>query len=127
MERSGTEPPGSLLSGTAAHLLVDFEILADSADVEAYDGSFAGSGEEELAVFLVVHEEILRKDGRAHCVPEDVERGLEVGISVGKVCANLVAGKMLLGGFVQAVGQPVVLRDESGPQNTISRTCRPFS
>ena len=36
----------------------------------------------------------------------------EVGISVGKVYANLVAGEMLLGGFVQAVGQPVVLRDE---------------
>lgn len=40
-------------------------------------------------------------------VLEEVEGGLEVGISVGKVCANLVTRKVFLCRFVQAVGQLV--------------------
>lgn len=38
-------------------------------------------GQQESAVFLVVHEEILHENSRAEGVLEDVEEGLEVGVA----------------------------------------------
>lgn len=66
--------------------------------MQVNDGLATFGGEEEGAVFLVVHEEILGEDCRAERVLEDVERLLEVWIAVGIVHAKLVAGKVILGG-----------------------------
>ena len=58
------------------------EIGDDSVDVKVDDSLAAFGREEEGAVFLVVHEQVLGQDCRAERVLEDVEGGLEVRISV---------------------------------------------
>ena len=73
------------------------EIGDDAVDVQIDYGLATFGGEEEGAVFLVVHEEVLGEDSRAERVLEDVERLLEVGIAVGIVHAELVAGEVILG------------------------------
>lgn len=74
------------------------------------DGLAARGGKEEGAVFLVVHEEVLGEDCRAERVLEDVERLLEVRITVGIVHAELVAGEVILGGDVKEAGDVVGFR-----------------
>ena len=70
------------------------EIGDNAVDVQVNDGLTTLGGEEEGAVFLVVHEEILGEDCRAERVFEDVEGGLEVRITVGIVHTELVAGEV---------------------------------
>ena len=74
------------------------------------DGLTTLGGEEEGAVFLVVHEEILGEDCRAERVLEDVEGGLEVRITIGIVHAELVAWEVILGGDVEETGDVVGFR-----------------
>ena len=78
--------------------------------MQVYDGLATFGGEKEGAVFLVVHEEILGEDCRAERVLEDVERLLEVRITVGVVHAELVAGEVILGGDVEEAGDVVGFR-----------------
>ena len=54
--------------------------------------------EEEVTVLGVVHEEVFGEDGRAGGMAEEVEVFLEVGVGVGVVGAEAVAGEVGLGG-----------------------------
>ena len=58
----------------------------------------AFGAEEEGAVGGVVHEEIFHRDCRSQGVAEDVEVFLEVGVGVGVVGSDAVAGDVDLGG-----------------------------
>lgn len=52
------------MPGHAGHLgLLGREVGKDSCYVEIRDGLLAFRGEEEVAVGVVVHEEVLRQDG----------------------------------------------------------------
>ena len=73
--------------------------------VEGDDGFLAFVRFQEGQGELAVHEAVLGEDCGGVCVLEEVEGGLEVGITIGEVGPDLVAGKMLPGGFVEAVGQ----------------------
>lgn len=86
------------------------EVGDDAVDVQVDDGLATLGGEEEGAVFLVVHEEVLGEDCRAERVLEDVEGGLEVRITVGIVHAELVSGEVILGGDIEETGDVVGFR-----------------
>ena len=73
--------------------------------VEGDDGFLAFVGFQEGQGELAVHEAVLGKDCGGVGVLEEVEGGLEVGIAVGEVGPDLVAGEVLLCCVVQAVGQ----------------------
>ena len=82
-----------------------FQEIDDSFDVEGDDGFLAFDGFQEGKVVGVVVEKILGEDGRCIGVPEEVELRFKVGVAVGVVGANALAGKILPRGFVEAVGQ----------------------
>lgn len=72
------------------------EIGNNAIDVQVDDGLATLGREEGSAVFLVVHEEILGQDCWAERVLKDIERGLEVRITVGIVQAELVAREVFV-------------------------------
>ena len=74
-------------------------------DVEGDDGFLAFFGFQEGKVVRIVVEEILGEYGCCIGVFEQVERCLEVGIAVGVVGADAVAGKVFPGSVVEAGGQ----------------------
>ena len=63
--------------------------------------------EEEAEVVEVVVEKVLAEGAGAEGVFEEGEVGFKVGVAVGVVFADLVAGKMEGGGLVEAICQPV--------------------
>ena len=63
--------------------------------------------EEEVTVLGVVHEEVFGEDGRAGGMAEEVEVFLEVGVGVGVVGAEAVAGEVGLGGGVEGGGEGI--------------------
>ena len=63
--------------------------------------------EEEVAVLVVVHEEVFGEDGGADGVTEEVEGGFLVGVAVGVVGAEAVAGEVGLGGGVEGGGEGI--------------------
>ena len=73
--------------------------------VEGDDGFLAFVRFQEGQGELVVHETVLGEDCGGVGVLEEVEGGLEVGITVGEVGPDLVTGKVFPCGFVQAGGQ----------------------
>ena len=73
----------------------------DAIDMEVNEGLLAFGTEEEGAVGGVVHEEIFHKDCRSQGVAEEVEVGFLVGVGVGVVGAETVAGEVGLGGGVE--------------------------
>ena len=75
--------------------------------MEVNKGLLAFFAEEEVAVLVVVHEEVLREDGRAGGVAEEVEVGFLVGVGVGVVGAEAVAGEVGLGGGVEGGGEDI--------------------
>lgn len=83
------------------------DIVEDSFDVEVYDGPLAVGGFEEGDVGGVVVEEVFGEDGGSAGVLQDVEAGFKVGVAVGVVGAEGVAGEPELGGGIEAVGQLV--------------------
>jgi len=85
-------------------------VINDSLHVKSDDGLLPFLRFQKLERDLTVHESIFCEYGRAVRVLQDVEGLLNIGISVGIVRAEPVAGQMLLGGFVQAGGQLVALR-----------------
>lgn len=91
-------------SGLVLVLLQEFD---DAFNVEGDDGFLAFFGFQEGKVIGIVVEEILGEDGRCIGVLEQVKRCLKVGISVGVVRADTLAGQMFPGGFVETAGQLV--------------------
>lgn len=79
---------------------MDAKVSGDAIDVEVDEGLLAFGAEEEVAVGGVVHEEIFHKDCRSQGVAEEVEVFLEVGVGVGVVGAEAVAGEV---GMVDSV------------------------
>lgn len=79
--------------------------IDDAFDVKGDYGFLAFYGFQEGKVLGVVVEEILREDSRCIGVLEQVKRCLKVGISVGVVSTDALAGKMFLGCVIKAGGQ----------------------
>ena len=75
--------------------------------MESGDGFLAGFGLQVSQGDFAVHKSVLGQDACCICVLEDVEGGFQVGVAVGVVGAEFVAGEVLSGGFVQAGGQLV--------------------
>lgn len=73
---------------------LDDEVF-NAVHVDGDDGFLAFVGFQEGQGELAVHESVLGEDCGGVGVLEEVEGGLEVGISVGKVGPDLVAGKVL--------------------------------
>ena len=75
--------------------------------MEVNKGLLAFLAEEEVAVGVIVHEEVFGEDGGAAGVAEEVEVGFEVGVTVGVVGAETVAGEVGLGGGVEGGGEGI--------------------
>ena len=75
--------------------------------MEVNEGLLAFGAEEEVAVGGVVHEEVFGEDGGAVGVAEEVEVGFLVGVGVGVVRAEAVAGEVGLGGVVEGGGEGI--------------------
>ena len=82
-----------------------FQEIDDSFNVEGDDGFLAFYGFQEGKVVGIVVEEILGEDGCCIGIPEEVELRFKVGVAVGVVGADALAGKMLPRGFVETGGQ----------------------
>ena len=96
-----------MLGGAGHSALEGGEVGGDAIDMEVNEGLLAFFAEEEVAVFVVVHEEVFGEDGGAGGVAEEVEVGLLVGIGVGVVGAETVAGEVGLGGVVEGGGEGI--------------------
>ena len=68
--------------------LLDAEIELDAVDVKVDEGLLTIWAEEEIAVGVVVHEEVFGEDGGAVGMAEEVEGGFLVGVAVGVVGAE---------------------------------------
>ena len=87
--------------------LFGVEVRDDAGDVEGDDGAAAGIGEKEGAVLAVVHKEVFREHSRTKRVLEDVERLLQIRITVGIVRPELTPRQILLRCPIQAIRQAV--------------------
>lgn len=74
------------------------------------DSLAAFGGEQEPAVFLVVHEQILGQNRRAKRMLQHIKRRLNVRVPVGIVRADLLPGEFLLGSEIQTIGNVVRFR-----------------
>ena len=87
--------------------------------MQRHDGFLPLLWFEEAERDLRVHEPVFRQDRCAVGVLQDVERFLEVGITVRVIGPEPVAWKVPLGGFVQAgsqlVGQGVAFATDTLP------------
>ena len=94
--------------GRAGHSALEGgEVGGDAIDMEVNKGLLAFFAEEEVAVGGVVHEEVFGEDGGAGGVAEEVEVGFLVGVGVGVVGAETVAGEMGPGGGVEGGGEGI--------------------
>jgi len=75
--------------------------------MEVNKGLLAFFAEEEGAVGGVVHEEVFGEDGGAGGVAEEVEVGFLVGVGIGVVGAEALAGEVGLGGGVEGGGEGI--------------------
>ena len=96
-----------MLGGAGHSALEGGEVTDDAIDMEVNKGLLAFFAEEEGAVGGVVHEEIFHKDCRSQGVAEEVEVFLEVGVGVGVVGAEAVAGEVGLGSGVEGGGEGI--------------------
>lgn len=88
-------------------MFASFHEVYDAVHVEGGDGLLAGVGLQVGQGDFAVHKAVFRQYGSAVGVLQDVEGRLEVRIAVGVVGADVVAGKVLTGLLVQAIGQLV--------------------
>lgn len=79
----------------------------DALNMQGNDGFLPFVGFEEGEVGMGIHEEVLRECCGADGVFKDVERGLEIWVTIGPVGANFTSGEVSLGSVVEAVGQLV--------------------
>ena len=79
----------------------------DAIDVEVNEGLLAFGAQEEGAVLVVVHEKVFGEDGGAAGMAKEVEVFLEVGVGVGVVGAEALAGEVGLGGGVEGGGEGI--------------------
>ena len=105
---------GFLRMVASGRLATGGEVAAYAIDMEIDDGLLAFGAEEEGVVGAGVHEEVFYEDAGAEGVAEDVEVGFEVGVAVGVVGTEALAGEVELGGFIQACGQGIGLGVASG-------------
>lgn len=87
--------------------LKSIEIIRDAINVKVNEGLLAFGAQEEVAVFVVVHEEVFGEDGGADGVAQEVEGGFLVGVAVGVVGAEAHAGEVGLGGGVEGDGEGI--------------------
>ena len=83
------------------------EVGGDAVDMKVDEGLLTFLAQKEVAVLVVVHEEVLGEDSGAGGVAEEVEVFLEVGVGVGVVGAEAVAGEVGLGGVVEGGGKGI--------------------
>ena len=88
-------------------VLAFLQEVYDAVHVEGGDGFLAGVGLQIGQGDFAVHESVFGEYGSAVGVLQDVEGRFEVGITIGVVGADVVAGKVLTGLLVQAIGQLV--------------------
>ena len=94
--------------GKAGHSALEGgEVTDDAINMEVNEGLLAFGAQEEVAVLVVVHEEVLGEDGGAGGVAEEVEVGFLVGVGVGVVGAETVAGEVDPGGGVEGGGEGI--------------------
>ena len=96
-----------MLGGAGHSTLEGGEVGGDAIDVKVNEGLLAFGAEKEVAVFVVVHEEVFGEDGGAAGMAEEVEVFLEGGVGVGVVGAEAVAGEVGLGGGVEGGGEGI--------------------
>ena len=96
-----------MLGGAGHSALEGGEVGGDAVNMKVNKGLLAIFAEEEVAVGRVVHEEVFHKDCRSQGVAEELEVFLEVGIGVGVVGAEAVAGEVGLGGGVEGGGEGI--------------------
>ena len=97
-----------MMLGLAGHFSLEGgDVGCDTVDVKVDEGLLAFGAEEEGAVGGVVHEEIFHKDCRSQGVAKEVEVGFLVGVGVGVVRAEAVAGEVGLGGGVEGGGEGI--------------------
>ncbi len=96
-----------MLGGAGHSALEGGEVTDDAVDVKVDEGLLALRTQEEVTVLGVVHEEVFGEDGRAGGVAEEVEVGFLVGVAVGVVGAEAVAGEVGLGGGVEGGGESI--------------------
>lgn len=90
---------------------VSFQHIIDNPlNVQRYNRPAAFVGFQEEAVVGVVVEEILGEGGGTEGILQDVEVAFPVGISIGVVFPELVAGEPERSGLVQAIGKLVTGR-----------------
>ena len=83
------------------------DVGGDAVDMEVNKGLLAFFAEEEVAVGVVVHEEVFGENSGADGVAEEVEGGFLVGVAVGVVGAEAHAGEVGLGGVVEGGGEGI--------------------
>ena len=94
--------------------------------MEHRDGFLSGAALEELEVCPIVHEHRLGEDGWTGRVAEDEEVGFEVGGGVAVKFADPLAGKVALGGGVEAAGEGVGPGDAAGGVGAPAGSFVPF-
>ena len=86
------------------------EIGDDAVDVQVDDGLAPFRRQQEPAILLVVHEQILGQNRRAKGMLQHIERRLNVRVPIGIVRANLLPGQVLLRSQIQTIGNIVRFR-----------------
>lgn len=100
--------------------------MADTFNVQVHDGLGAFCGLEEGYIVPIIHEEVLGQDSRAGGMPEDVEVFLKVGISVGIIFPDTMAGQLGLRSFIEAGGQGIGLRLANSREAAPAAGVEPF-
>ena len=96
-----------MLGGAGHFSLEGGEVGGYAIDVEVDEGLLAFGAEEEGAVGGVVHEHVFYEDAGAEGVAEEGEAGFLVGVAVGVVGADAVAGEVAEGGVVEGGGEGI--------------------
>lgn len=84
--------------------------------MKVYNGLTPFGREQELAIFLVVHEQILGQNRRAKRMLQHIEHRHDIRVTVRIVRADLLPGQVLLGSEVETIGIVVRFR---GPRESI--------
>ena len=98
---------GRMLGGAGHSALEGGKVGGDAIDMEVNKGLLSFGAEEEVAVGVVVHEEVFGEDGGTDGVAYEVEGGFLVRVAVGVVGAEAHSGEVGLGGVVEGGGEGI--------------------